>query len=96
LAEDHDPASGAPDRPEDTAITAAKAIPKTKRQRQALQRRAVRQAWSVRQLQAAIARQFLKRGDGGRQPPIPADLDDFLVRLETMCEVWRARQHRVG
>lgn len=62
---------------------------KNKRQRRALQRRAIAAGWSLGQLDAAIAAHFGTRRAGGRRAYVPTDLDHALGRMERMCERWR-------
>jgi hypothetical protein len=62
-------------------------VPKSRRA--ALQRSAVRGAWSTARLEAEIAGRFGSRRAGGRRRRVPQDADGLLVQIEGMCEAWR-------
>lgn len=62
-------------------------VPKSRRP--ALQRAAVRGAWSTARLEGEIAAKFGTRRDGGRKRQVPQDLVGLLVQLEGVCEGWR-------
>ena len=60
-----------------------------KPRRPALQRAAIRGAWSTARLEAEIAARFGSRRSGGRKRRVPQDADGLLVQIEGTCEAWR-------
>jgi hypothetical protein len=62
-------------------------VPKSRRP--ALQRVAVRGAWSTARLESEIAARFGSRRAGGRKRRVPGDASGLLLQIEGMCEAWR-------
>lgn len=60
--------------------------------RAAFQREAVENGWSVRELEAEIARRFGTRRAGGRRRRTPHDTAELLTQIEHMAETWRRWQ----
>jgi len=58
------------------------------RSRKALQRKAVKEAWSSRQLSAEISRRFGKKSSGGRKPIAAKSSGDVRHQILTRCEQW--------
>ena len=54
-----------------------------------LQRQAIKEGWSIDDLDAQISKRFGTRGDGGKRRKIPSSAVDLLAQLENMCESWR-------
>ena len=62
-------------------------VPKSRRA--ALQRAAVKGAWSTARLESEIAAKCGTRREGGRKRQVPHDVVGLLVQLEGACEGWR-------
>lgn len=60
-----------------------------KEDRRALQRQAIEEAWSLRELEIEITQRFGTRRHGGRRRRIPRGLAEFLTSTEVQCESWR-------
>ncbi|MGI8423322.1 MAG: hypothetical protein ACR2NO_04310 [Chloroflexota bacterium] len=60
-----------------------------KNRRAALQRRAIKDGWSITALELEIAARYGTRKAGGRRRRIPRDPAGLLTQLEGMCEAWR-------
>lgn len=60
-----------------------------KRWRTALQATAIREGWSLAELQAQIAVRYGSRRDGGRRRRVPADALALTAQIEKLCENWR-------
>ena len=61
---------------------------KNKRDRKRLQRKAVVEGWSTRQVAAEISKLLSTGGSGGRRPKTPKTVDDALMQVQTMTNRW--------
>jgi hypothetical protein len=66
-----------------------------KKHRPRLQKLALQNGWTVRQLQRAIAARFGPRTHGGRRRSIPETAEEFWLDIELMCESWRRWRHEL-
>jgi hypothetical protein len=60
-----------------------------KRQRAAIQRKAIEQGWSKHRIDAEIAKRFGTRGEGGRRPIITSRPEDLYLWIDGWAETWR-------
>jgi hypothetical protein len=61
---------------------------KNKRDRKRIQRKAVVEGWSTRQVAAEISKLLNTGGLGGRRPKTPKTVDDALMQVQTMTNRW--------
>jgi hypothetical protein len=60
-----------------------------KRWRTGLQATAIREGWSLAELQGQIAARYGNRRDGGRKRRVPTDALALTAQIEKLCENWR-------
>jgi len=61
---------------------------KDRNERSEIQETAIRNRWTLAELEVELRRRFGSRGSGGRRPKMPATKGETLVQLESMSLTW--------
>jgi hypothetical protein len=57
-----------------------------KKVRATLAKKALKEAWSIRELEIAITSRYGRRRKGGRRPEVASDTEGFLVQVDSLCD----------